>query len=276
MSFENFDLPPRNAARGIRSGTAALVALAALVLAGCASSGPSGTARADEGSPTASPPPTPPATEAFSPTPVIPTVTLECRDASFSVSRAFTISIPSSGTPDFSEVWAQSQVDCDAARSTDPLTPVEAAAVAAAKSGDTIDELYAICAVVDPDDVYAETDFTPSEDQVTEISAALVLCPAQPHAKAWRQSVARGQTQIKLAAEGRTFADGVHLVGKEIKPGTYAIVGHIEDCYWERQNKSGEIIRNGFVLSAQRVQVTIKSTDYAFSSQGCGQWEPTS
>jgi hypothetical protein len=145
---------------------------------------------------------------------------------------------------------------------------------AAAGAGDQITTLYEVCAVVDPNDVYAEGDFVPSEDQVSEIAGALVLCPAQPHASAWRLSQARGQAQAGLEASGRSFGNGVYRVGAQIKPGTYAIAGDIKDCYWERQDRSGRIIENNFILAAARVQVTIKPSDYAFSSQGCGQWKP--
>lgn len=36
--------------------------------------------------------------------------------------------------------------------------------------------------------------------------------------------------------------------------------------------RNGEIIANNFVGGAKRVQVTIRSGDYSFTSRGCGQW----
>ncbi|MFD0968121.1 hypothetical protein [Plantactinospora endophytica] len=83
----------------------------------------------------------------------------------------------------------------------------------------------------------------------------------------------RGQADAKLEAEGRIFADGTYLVRKEIKPGRY-VTTDVEGCYWERQDRSGEIIDNNFTLSARRVQVTIKPSDYGFMSENCGQWRP--
>jgi len=35
------------------------------------------------------------------------------------------------------------------------------------------------------------------------------------------------------------------------------------------------VIDNAFVNSARRVEVTIRSSDYAFHAQRCGQWRPT-
>jgi hypothetical protein len=184
------------------------------------------------------------------------------------------ITLPSVGTADFSIAWRQPLSDCDARRNSAPATTAEAAALKIAAGGDDIETLYELCAVVDPKDVYAEPDFSAGAEQILEILAALALCPSQPHATAWKQSVARGQRDVALAKDGRLFSDGVHLVGSEIKPGTYAISGDIEDCYWERQNKSGETIQNNFIEHAKRVQVTIRSTDYAFMSEGCGEWRP--
>jgi hypothetical protein len=65
-------------------------------------------------------------------------------------------------------------------------------------------------------------------------------------------------------------ANGIWLVGTDIKPGTYRATGH-GGCYWARlSNLSGSgIIANG--LGANQI-VTISSSDKAFETQDCGDW----
>lgn len=69
--------------------------------------------------------------------------------------------------------------------------------------------------------------------------------------------------------------DGTWLVGKEIKPGTYASAGG-QMCYWERlSDLSGEytgLIMNGGLRNGP-AKVTILAGDFAFVSQGCGRWD---
>lgn len=73
-------------------------------------------------------------------------------------------------------------------------------------------------------------------------------------------------------AAARDFNPG-GLVGKEIKPGTY-FVTDADGCYWERTNRNGATIDNYFTNGARRVQVTIRSSDYSFNSERCGEWHP--
>ncbi|MFE6126741.1 hypothetical protein ACFQ6Q_00490 [Streptomyces sp. NPDC056437] len=60
----------------------------------------------------------------------------------------------------------------------------------------------------------------------------------------------------------------------EIAPGTYRTAGDLEDCYWERTSKSGEILDNNFATSAQSITVTIREKDGQFTSRSCGTWKP--
>lgn len=60
---------------------------------------------------------------------------------------------------------------------------------------------------------------------------------------------------------------------EEIGPGTYRTEGDLEDCYWERTSRSGEILDNNFATSAQEITVTIRSTDGQFTTRGCGTWK---
>jgi hypothetical protein len=216
---------------------------------------------------TDSPPPVPP--------PVAASVSLDC-DEDDSPAGEIEVDVPPTGYPDFTDAWAHALDLCTAVRTNDPPTPLEIAVTKAAEpSGDTLEEIYESCAETDPtDDVFSEAKFVPSDAQVPEIAATLLLCPNRPRAAAWRKSLARGEALVKLTKAGRTFGDGVHLVGKEIKAGTYVVTGDISDCYWERQNRNGGIIANDFIDAARRVQVTIRSSDYAFSSDGCGDWAP--
>ncbi|MEU5725014.1 hypothetical protein ABZ783_24745 [Micromonospora sp. NPDC047738] len=201
-------------------------------------------------------------------------VNLQCGTASLSRGSFFTVYGGKDGWPDFAEVWAAKPSSCDIIGSLNIVTAVEKQAYKVSKYDDQdISTLYEICAAVDPEDVYAEAGFAASSEQIPEINAALILCPKHPHAKKWRQAVQRGQADADLEAQGRLFGSGTYRVGKEIKPGTY-VTHDVQGCYWERQNSSGNIIDNYFTNGARRVQVTIRSSDYAFNSENCGEWRP--
>ncbi|WP_141924006.1 hypothetical protein [Haloactinospora alba] len=76
------------------------------------------------------------------------------------------------------------------------------------------------------------------------------------------------------------FADGTHIVGEDIQPGTYTATASsgttFSDAYWDRASTSGDILANDFVTSAQSVTVTISSSDGQFTSRGFGFWEQSS
>ena len=207
-------------------------------------------------------------------TPRLPPITLDCELDDFSTESTYEVARDKDGKPDFTAVWAAKPVSCEVEDFLFPVTDVEKAAHKTAKYDDNdISTLYELCAQVDPEDVYVEDGYAASEEEIPEIKAALKLCPKHPHAAKWQAAVKRGEADIELAAQGRLFGSGTFLVGEEIRPGTY-FTTDVEDCYWERQNKSGEIIDNNFIISARRVQVTIRSSDYAFHSERCGEWRP--
>ncbi|MFD9721121.1 hypothetical protein [Streptomyces sp. NPDC059076] len=96
---------------------------------------------------------------------------------------------------------------------------------------------------------------------------------------------------LKKAISGkfdRPFHDGTYIVKKnpkpvdleamdqeeQVAPGTYRLEEAVEDCYWERTSKSGDIIANQFATSAQSITVTIRASDGQFTAQGCGAWWP--
>lgn len=81
-----------------------------------------------------------------------------------------------------------------------------------------------------------------------------------------------------------TLYSGVYSIGDEwtgstggqsgdetTLPGMYRVLD-VEDCYWERLDGAGEIIDNNFINAAPRVEATIRSSDFAFNSEGCGRW----
>ena len=80
--------------------------------------------------------------------------------------------------------------------------------------------------------------------------------------------------RVVSGGESHGFTDGIHLVGRDIRAGTYRNTGG-EYCYWERlsgfSGEFGDILANGTIESVRGV-VTIKATDMGFSSQDCGEW----
>lgn len=182
---------------------------------------------------------------------------------------------------DFTDAWDGEYDMCDdATRNSTPLSEVEQEALETAGYDDQeTSTLYSVCAAFDPyitraTGAYAEGRIVVSPEEADEIDGALVLCPDHPLADEMAAEVERGHVDAELEESGRLFYAGTFLVGEEIQPGTYVIEGSIDDCYWERQDRNGGIIDNQFILSARRVEVTIRSTDYAFHSEGCGQWRP--
>jgi hypothetical protein len=63
-------------------------------------------------------------------------------------------------------------------------------------------------------------------------------------------------------------------VEETIPPGTYRAQGRMENCYWERTAKNGDIIDNQFATSARDITVTIRASDGQFTSEGCAVWKP--
>lgn len=71
------------------------------------------------------------------------------------------------------------------------------------------------------------------------------------------------------------FGDGTHIIGQDIKPGTYRLREPASFCYWARLKgfggTVGEIVANENVIGGYAV-VTIAKGDKGFESQGCGEW----
>ena len=69
------------------------------------------------------------------------------------------------------------------------------------------------------------------------------------------------------------FSDGLFKVGEEIEPGIYQTELSVSDCYWERVDESGNTIDNNFIVGAPQARVTVSSSDFGFTSRGCGSWK---
>jgi hypothetical protein len=74
-------------------------------------------------------------------------------------------------------------------------------------------------------------------------------------------------------------AEGTLLVPSEVKPGTYraTVPGDAIGCYWARLNAPDDsfeaIIANGNGSPGERMTVTIRKSDKAFQTRGCGTWK---
>lgn len=97
---------------------------------------------------------------------------------------------------------------------------------------------------------------------------------------------------LKQAVSGkydRWFGNGTYVVSSKpptaeqleededvltIPPGTYRAKGRMEDCYWERTTKGGDIIDNSFATSAREITVTIAASDGQFTAEQCEVWKP--
>lgn len=79
-------------------------------------------------------------------------------------------------------------------------------------------------------------------------------------------------------ATGGFSDEGTLLVPSEVKPGTYraTVPADSYNCYWARLKGTSHeieyIIGNGNAAPGAKVTVTIKATDKAFHSSGCGAW----
>lgn len=70
------------------------------------------------------------------------------------------------------------------------------------------------------------------------------------------------------------FHDGKHIVGQDVPAGTYRTYSGVSNCYWERNDGSGDLIDNDFVTSAHNgLTVTVYNGE-GFVSERCGLWVP--
>ncbi|MCP2255177.1 hypothetical protein LY13_003951 [Prauserella aidingensis] len=180
-------------------------------------------------------------------------------------SESFTIA-----DQDFTEAWDQGPSYCESFDAA-PDTETERDAYEASGYADgDIGVLYSQCTEASAGS-YPDV---PSATQVSELEGILILCPDHPRAGKFRELVKAGNRDIELADSGRLIRSGTWRVGEQVQPGTYAVESHIEGCYWERTDSTGEIIDNNFVRGAKRVEATIVHGDHSFTSENCGTWRP--
>lgn len=175
----------------------------------------------------------------------------------------------------YKEAWASpvALTDCKpSGRKGDFPTDAQNAALAsgAVSSIENMGILYGICASPGLNS-YGQMESI-SDAQYKEIAGALSICPDHPSAAAIAPRVEAARLLAEGLANGTIFYGGARRVGVDIQPGTYVVEGELDGCYWERTDATGEIIDNNFISSGLRAQVTVRASDYSFSSSGCGQW----
>lgn len=104
-----------------------------------------------------------------------------------------------------------------------------------------------------------------------------VTAKAEPAATVTVTAKAKAPDVPKAPAEP-AVSDGDYLVGSDIAPGTYKTTGNAEDqdgigmCYADTETKSCGINAQE-VTNKGRTLIRVKTSDYTFSSSGCGDWK---
>lgn len=95
------------------------------------------------------------------------------------------------------------------------------------------------------------------------LKAGAALCPEAPFHK-----------EMNKWATGQIITEGNHVVGEDIKAGTYRSGKKTSDCYWARLTPGGDIIANDFVsYAAAGVTVTVRKGEVFEIDDSCGAWE---
>jgi hypothetical protein len=93
----------------------------------------------------------------------------------------------------------------------------------------------------------------------------------QQQLDARESAVSQQEQMVKLS---KITGDGTYLVNKEVMPGTYRNSGE-SGCYWERlsglSGTNSDIIAND--NASGPAVVTIESSDVAFATKRCGEWD---
>jgi hypothetical protein len=182
----------------------------------------------------------------------------------------------------FREAWVQEFEDCDAVYlgGTPTEEQQEIAALQEERaveklSGeavmDALGYVHSRCAQSGPENYgYFKADGVERSGQLAEFQALITLCPDHPDS----QEIKSRMKAVAALLDGpRTIFDsGRYRIGREIEPGTYVSRGNDEGCYWERLDRNGNIISNGFT-NGSRVQVTIAKSDFEFYSTDCNTWK---
>lgn len=149
-------------------------------------------------------------------------------------------------------------------------SPVDTAAITAAGyQPGNIGLIYGMCMDLGG---YYYTNPTISSAQAGDVAGMAVLCPNNPQMPAVLAKAAAAGAIVQAIADGSQIEPGLYQVGAQITSGTFVHDGAVANCYWERLDANGNIIANNFILSANRVQVTIAPGDFSFNSTSCGSW----
>jgi hypothetical protein len=191
-------------------------------------------------------------------------------------------------TVDFSEAWAtpfppETRISCNTVGEDgfqidieEPVTDIERAdweGTDPQYRDYTIGINYANC--VEHGTAWMAGQFPVSINQAVDVPEMFTYCPDHPDRAAIEGRMAALGVEQGERDEGVRFGSGLYRVGEDIQPGTYFTESEegFEACYWERQDSSGEIIDN-FQGQVFRAEVTIAPSDYAFLTEGCGEWRP--
>ena len=120
---------------------------------------------------------------------------------------------------------------------------------------------------------------TPPDDDAPPSDDAIAFCVES--IGGWSGPALLPETMLRIisppaaASAGApltAFDDGYYVVGEDIRAGTYR--ARVEaDCYWARYRDFNDgLIDNGLADHSRVYEVTIKKTDAAFESSGCGTW----
>ncbi|WP_424464864.1 hypothetical protein [Pseudoclavibacter helvolus] len=131
-------------------------------------------------------------------------------------------------------------------------------------------DVYALCAT--PGFYFAISPGISTDEQASQLEAALILCPEHPDADSARTSLNTYDANVTAGNDGTRFNDGVWKVGEEIKPGTYKPEAPSDTCRWFRYDAKGDWIESSYDKSQAEIVVTIDATDDTFESRNCGYW----
>lgn len=109
-----------------------------------------------------------------------------------------------------------------------------------------------------------EADF--AETQAAMDSRAFELDQRSAGLDAREAEIAQTEQRI----EQNSFGNGVWEVGVDVQPGKYKTAGS-SSCYWEKTDRSGEIIDNDALDGPSTV--VIEASVFTFTSQRCGTWQ---
>lgn len=278
---------PHVLSRRARRGSSTLVAvLAAVMLAACGGTGAPETdsasaapvaevtTEAETTEPSPTPTPTPSPTPELPESPLVRELDMECNGGTGTTSYNYY---------SLERVWqdsAEAHTRCTIYDDMAVQLEVEQEALERAygPDSDSLHILYSMCGETMMGNAGTFGPRPMTEGQRHETEGALVLCPEHPDAEAVRELVAIGAADDEIRAEGRMFHSGTYLVGEEVQPGTYVSESGdgepFDGCYWELTDESGGIIDNFFSTSALRVELTVRSSAYSLTVDGCGEFRP--